>query len=104
MSDEYAGGDAAGSPEARRRATVTTAHADAATAERVAAALSPDNTAEMATRTEGSRVVTTIARESTGGLASTLDDYVVNATVAARLTTDDARHSDATDTRDTPTS
>ena len=85
-----------------RRARVTTTHADAATAERVAASLGPDNTAEMATRTEGSRVVTTVARESTGGLASTLDDYVVNATVAVRLSTDedtrqtDTRHNTAT--------
>lgn len=84
------------SPAPTRRATVTTTHADAATARRVAASLRPDNTAEMATSTESSRVVTVIGRDDTGGLASTLDDYVVNATVAARLTTetDDSRRTD----------
>jgi len=71
-----------------RRATLTTRHADAATAERVAATLRPDNTAEMTTRVEDDRVVTTVARDSTGGLRSTVDDYVVNATVAAQLTTE----------------
>ncbi len=95
MSDAHSAGEDSGDAT-MRRATVTTTHTDAATAERVAAALGPDNTAEMATRTDGSRVVTTVARESTGGLASTLDDYVVNATVAVQLTTD----SDS----DTPTS
>jgi hypothetical protein len=108
--DESTANDAVGDAPVRR-ATVTTIHADAATAERVAASLGPDNTAEMTTRTEGSRVVTTVTRESTGGLASTLDDYVVNATVAARLATDDeTRHGDtgqtdtATQHSDTPTS
>jgi hypothetical protein len=92
--------DAEGSASAgSRRATITTTHADAATAERVAASLRPDNTAEMTTRTEGERVVTTVAREDTGGLRSTVDDYVVNATVAAQLTTEHdsdthATHSD----------
>jgi hypothetical protein len=95
VSDAHSAGEDSGDATTRR-ATVTTTHTDAATAERVAAALRPDNTAEMATRTDGSRVVTTVARESTGGLASTLDDYVVNATVAVQLTTD----SDS----DTPTS
>ena len=100
--DESVADDSADDAAATRRATVTTAHADAAAARRVAASLRPDNTAEMATRQDGERVVTTVARGSTGGLASTLDDYVVNATVAARLTTDDARRaSRGDDTRQT---
>jgi len=67
-----------------RRATITTTHGDDA-AERVAAALAPDNTAEMATRVEGGAVVTTVEREETSGLRSTVDDYVVNCRVADRL-------------------
>jgi|GEM_PF-955559 len=72
-----------------RRATITTTHGDAADAERVAAALAPDNTAEMATRVEGDAVVTTVEREATSGLRSTVDDYVVNCRVADRLGRDD---------------
>jgi hypothetical protein len=64
---------------------VRTDHGDAATARAVAAAVRPDNTAEMETRTEGATVVTTLCRETTGGLHSTVDDYVVNLGVAARL-------------------
>lgn len=56
----------------------------------VAAALRPDNTDEMTTCVEangdGSRaVVTTIERDSTGGLRTTVDDYVTNLAVAQRL-------------------
>jgi tRNA threonylcarbamoyladenosine modification (KEOPS) complex Pcc1 subunit len=57
-------------------------------AERIAAAVAPDNTAEMTTRVEGEQVVTTIERDTTNGLQSTVDDYVVNLRVAAQLTTD----------------
>jgi len=53
-------------------------------AELVAAALVPDNTAQMNTRVEGDAIVTTIERETTGGLRSTVDDYVVNLDVARR--------------------
>ncbi|QLH77697.1 KEOPS complex Pcc1-like subunit [Halosimplex rubrum] len=67
-----------------RRATITTTHGDDA-ARRVAAALAPDNTAEMETRTEGEAVVTTVTRAGTSGLRSTVDDYVVNCRVADRL-------------------
>lgn len=73
---------------ATRRATVRSTHVDAATAGRVAASVRPDNTAAMDTRVEGETVVTTVARDSTGGLQSTVDDYVVNVTVAAQCTTD----------------
>ncbi|WP_436932275.1 KEOPS complex subunit Pcc1 [Halosimplex halobium] len=75
-----------------RRATITTTHDDADAAERVAAALAPDNTAEMATRAEGEAVVTTVAREGTRGLRSTVDDYVVNCRVADRLGGTDGPH------------
>jgi len=64
---------------ARCRATLRTTHA---TPETVAAALEPDNTDEMSTRIEDGRVVTTVARDSPGGLRSTVDDYVVNLQVA----------------------
>ncbi|QLH82784.1 KEOPS complex subunit Pcc1 [Halosimplex pelagicum] len=94
-----------------RRATITTTHGDDA-AERVAAALAPDNTAEMETRTDGEAVVTTVAREGTTGLRSTVDDYVVNCRVADRLgrdgdsgdaADDAARTADGTEpTNDTP--
>lgn len=53
-------------------------------ADAVAAALRPDNTDEMDTHVEDGTIVTTIERETTGGLRSTVDDYVVNVDVAAR--------------------
>ena len=62
-----------------RRATITTTHDDPGL---VAAALAPDNTSEMHTAVDGDRVVTRIERESTSGLQSTVDDYVVNVNVA----------------------
>ena len=65
-------------------------------AELVAAALVPDNTAQMNTRVEGDAIVTTIERETTGGLRSTVDDYVVNLDVARR-TIDAAMASDDAD-------
>ncbi|MEF8828183.1 MAG: KEOPS complex subunit Pcc1 [Haloarcula sp.] len=65
-----------------RRAEVRTTH-DAP--ERVARAVRPDNTDEMTTRVEGDAVVTTVERDSTGGLQATVDDYVVNIRVAAQL-------------------
>ena len=73
-----------------RRATIRTEHEHS---ELIAAALVPDNTAEMDTRVErttvgdGERVslVTTIERETAGGLRTTVDDYVTNLTVAQRL-------------------
>jgi hypothetical protein len=82
-----------------RRATITTDHGDAATAERVAAAVQPDNTDEMTTAVEGSTVRTTVERDSTGGLQSTVDDYVVNLQVAAQVSNRDGDPS--TDTTDT---
>jgi hypothetical protein len=61
----------------------------------VAAALVPDNTASMTTRVEGDRVVTDIARETTGGLQSSVDDYVVNVSVAATVAQTADRHTTA---------
>ena len=66
-----------------RRATVRTTHDRP---EVIAAALRPDNTAEMSTRVDGRTVVTTIERDSTGGLRTTVDDYVTNLQVAQRVT------------------
>jgi len=65
-----------------RRATVRTEF-DRPTL--VAAAVSPDNTSEMTTRVEGDAVVTRIERETTGGLRSSVDDYVVNLDVARQV-------------------
>ncbi len=50
--------------------------------DQVAAAIKPDNTPEMETRVETDSIVTRIERESTAGLRSTVDDYVVNLSVA----------------------
>lgn len=68
-----------------KRATIRTTHGDSSTAERLARAVRPDNTDEMDTTVEDDALVTTIERETTGGLRSTVDDYVVNLSVAAQL-------------------
>ncbi|MCL7416546.1 MAG: KEOPS complex Pcc1-like subunit [Halalkalicoccus sp.] len=65
-----------------KRIEIRTTHAHP---ELVARAVSPDNTTEMRTDIDGGQVVTTIERESTGGLRTTADDYVVNLTVATRV-------------------
>lgn len=65
-----------------RRARLRTASANPET---VAAALAPDNTPEMETLVAGDTVETVIERETTGGLRTTVDDYVVNLSVAERL-------------------
>lgn len=65
-----------------RRATIRT---DLANADLVAAAVTPDNTPEMETHVSGETITTTIERETTGGLQSTIDDYVVNLTVATTV-------------------
>ena len=75
-----------------RRAEIRTAHGDSTTAERLARALRPDNTDEMATRVDDDAVVTTVERETTGGLQSTVDDYVVNLAVSAQLSEHDTQH------------
>ena len=63
-------------------ATVRTEYATPTRAERVAHAVVADNTASMTTRVEEATVTTEIDRETTGGLQSTVDDYVVNLGVA----------------------
>lgn len=65
-----------------RHATVRTRHANPAL---VAAALAPDNTDEMTTAVDGETVVTRIERDATGSLATTVDDYLTNLQVAARI-------------------
>lgn len=66
-----------------KRATIRTTHEHAA---QVAAALAPDNTPEMRMTVTDETIEMTVTRETTGGLQSTVDDYVVNLTVAAQLT------------------
>ena len=68
-----------------KRATIRTTHERAAA---VAAALEPDNTTEMETTVGGEVVETTIARETTGGLRTSADDYVRNLIVADQTITD----------------
>lgn len=68
-----------------KRATIRTHHADP---NAIATALRPDNTAAMETTVVGETVETTIERETTGGLGTTVDDYLVNLTLAAQLRTD----------------
>jgi len=65
-----------------RTATLRTNHATPTHAEWVAAAVEPDNTDSMATAVKGSTLRTEIERETTGGLQTTVDDYVVNLGVA----------------------
>jgi len=73
------------------RTTIRTSHVDAPT---VAAAVIPDNTTDIETRIEDGTVVTTIEREATSGLRSTVDDYVVNVGVADAVA-EHARTADA---------
>jgi hypothetical protein len=72
-----------------RSATVRTEVTDP---ELVAACVRPDNTAEMSTGVEDGAVVTRIDRDDTAGLQSTVDDYVVNLTVAAEVAQTANRH------------
>ncbi len=65
-----------------RTATVRTRHDDPAL---VRDALAPDNTDSMEARVDGDAVVCAIERGTTGGLQSTVDDYLVNLGVADRL-------------------
>ena len=52
---------------------------------KVASSVRPDHTDDMRTVVENDAVVTTIERETTGGLQATVDDYVVNLDVATRI-------------------
>ncbi|MFB6162402.1 MAG: KEOPS complex subunit Pcc1 [Halococcoides sp.] len=71
-----------------RRVTVRTTHRDDGTATRIARSLRPDGTAAMTTRADRSAVETVIERPTTGGLRTTLDDYLVGLQVAVQCTTD----------------
>ncbi|WP_276258443.1 KEOPS complex subunit Pcc1 [Haloglomus litoreum] len=90
MSGTDAAGD--GTDGVRKRATIRTHHDDPAV---VARAVRPDNTDAMETDVTEDRVVTRIERPTTGGLRSTVDDYVVNLRVAERVAAT-ARGEDAT--------
>lgn len=70
-----------------RRADIETVHADSVVATVVAQAVRPDNTDAMDTVTDGDVVRTTIERDTTGGLSSSVDDYVVNLDVAQQVVT-----------------
>jgi hypothetical protein len=99
---------------APRRATITTRHDDPSV---VAGALEPDNTDQMTTTVTTEGVVTTIDRPGTGGLQSTVDDYLVNLQVADSVagdaatrddrsggtSDDETTHSQTNDATDTPT-
>lgn len=54
-------------------ATIRTTHDDPAA---IAAAVAPDNTPQVRTSVEGAAVVTTIERETLGGLRATVTDYL----------------------------
>jgi hypothetical protein len=77
----------------RRSATIRTEVEDAET---LAAVVRPDNTPEIDTRVRGDRIVTSIERGTTGGLRTTVDDYVVNLAVAQEVAQTARRHADAT--------
>lgn len=68
----------------RKRIEIRTTHANP---DLVARSVSPDNTPQIRTDVEDNRVVTTIERDSTGGLRTTADDYIVNLTVATSVQT-----------------
>ena len=86
-------------------ATVTMSYATPTRAERVARAVAPDNTASMTTQVESATVTTEIDRDTTGGLQSTVDDYVVNLGVAEGVldAVDTAADADAVDAGDDAT-
>jgi len=80
-----------------RRAQLTTDHGDDTTAQRCARALAPDNTDELSSHAEESDVVTTIERTDTAGVHSTLEDYLRNLQLAARLADDSTPSDDRQD-------
>ena len=65
-----------------KRATIQTSHGDP---QLVASAIRPDNTDDMRTSVIDGGLETHIERESTGGLLTTIDDYLVNLLVVARI-------------------
>lgn len=67
-----------GAPQVR----IESETADAAV---IAAAIAPDNTADVTTTVDDGTVVTTIQRDSTASLAATVDDYLLNVDVAQQV-------------------
>ena len=86
-------------PDARQATIRTTHHA----ADLIAGALAPDDTESTAVAADGDTVVCRIERPTTGGLRSTVDDYVVNLRVAARIVERASEHADTTDAQPTDT-
>ena len=84
------------SPADVRRATIRTTHH---AADLVAGALAPDDTESTAVTAADDTVVCRIERPTTGGLRSTVDDYLVNLRVATRVVDRASEHAAATDTR-----
>jgi len=71
--------------EGSRTARLRTGHRTPTRAAWVANAVRPDNTDSMSTTVEASAVETRINRETTGGLQTTVDDYIVNLGVATAV-------------------
>ncbi len=71
--------------ERPRTASLRTDHRTPTRAEWVANAVRPDNTASMSTAAKKSAVETRIERETTGGVQTTIDDYIVNLGVATAV-------------------
>lgn len=92
--------DVSDAEEESTRATLRTTHGRPSI---VAAALRPDNTDEMDMQVVDGRIVTTIERETTGGLRSTVDDYVVNLSVADRIVEDPTEDANEDGPTDQPT-
>ena len=88
------------SPADVRRATIRTTHH---AADLVAGALAPDDTESTAVTAADDTVVCRIERPTTGGLRSTVDDYLVNLRVATRVVDRASEHTDTTDTPPTST-
>lgn len=80
---------------ARRTVRIETPHPRPAA---LAAALRPDNTGDVQSWVDNGVLVTEIARDSTGSLAQTTDDYVRNLRVGAQLLAWEAGSPTDTDT------
>ena len=89
-----AGDSPSGTRRETRRATIRTTHH---AADLVAGALAPDDTESTAVTADGDTVVCRIERPTTGGLRSTVDDYVVNLRVATRIVERAGEHAGTSD-------
>lgn len=77
-------GEPPGSIVARARLEFDVPALEQAPAPELAAALRPDDTAAMTTRSIDDALVTTIERDSIGGLRTSVDDVLVNLIVAVK--------------------